>query len=196
MGVEIKRFFNFKYILLLFFVCAGIFCFSNSVSGADDINPIVRVAISNNNFKTFVYNEISIIATGNFGLYNKNTSEPVVKFNINEIAKVKYKEGKFEILKNDKVVASNLSGEYIFDCRNGILGVDGLKRSGKQALYHGNLEIVPKDLNSFFVINVLDLQQYLKGVVPNEMPIKFGLEALKAQAVAARNYVLMPRTRT
>ncbi len=28
------------------------------------------------------------------------------------------------------------------------------------------------------------------------MPVRFGLEALKAQAVAARNYVLMPRTRT
>lgn len=45
------------------------------------------------------------------------------------------------------------------------------------------------------MINVLDLQSYLKGVVPNEMPVRFGLEALKAQAVLARSYVLKPRER-
>jgi peptidoglycan hydrolase-like amidase len=32
------------------------------------------------------------------------------------------------------------------------------------------------------------MDNYLRGVVPNEMPVSFGLEALKAQSVAARNY--------
>jgi stage II sporulation protein D len=42
------------------------------------------------------------------------------------------------------------------------------------------------------LINVLNLEDYLKGVVPGEMsPDQFGeLEALKAQAVAARTYAL------
>jgi stage II sporulation protein D len=44
-------------------------------------------------------------------------------------------------------------------------------------------------------VNVLPLEDYLKGVVPNELPVRFGLEALKAQAVAARNYTIRPRTR-
>ncbi len=36
----------------------------------------------------------------------------------------------------------------------------------------------------------LDLEEYVKGVVAAEMPASFALEALKAQAVAARTFVL------
>ncbi len=38
------------------------------------------------------------------------------------------------------------------------------------------------------VINLLDLEEYLLGVVPSEMPASWHLEALKSQAVAARSY--------
>ena len=40
------------------------------------------------------------------------------------------------------------------------------------------------------VINILPLENYLRGVVPSEMPNGFPSEALKAQAVAARSEVL------
>ena len=40
------------------------------------------------------------------------------------------------------------------------------------------------------VINRLDLEQYLRGVVPAEMQGNWPLEALKAQAVASRSYAL------
>ena len=40
------------------------------------------------------------------------------------------------------------------------------------------------------VINILPLEEYLKGVIPSEMHYKFPKEALKAQAVAARSEVL------
>lgn len=40
------------------------------------------------------------------------------------------------------------------------------------------------------VLNRLHVDDYLKGVVPGEMPDRFGLEALAAQAVAARSYAL------
>ena len=40
------------------------------------------------------------------------------------------------------------------------------------------------------LINVLPLEEYLLGVVGAEMPVTFPLEALKAQAVAARTYAL------
>ncbi len=36
----------------------------------------------------------------------------------------------------------------------------------------------------------MDLEEYLYGVVSGEMPSSFNIEALKAQAVAARTYVL------
>ena len=39
-------------------------------------------------------------------------------------------------------------------------------------------------------VNTLDLETYLKGVVSGEMPEYFGMEALKAQAIAARTYAV------
>lgn len=39
-------------------------------------------------------------------------------------------------------------------------------------------------------IEVIDLEEYIKGVVAAEMPAEFELEALKAQAVAARTYAV------
>lgn len=43
----------------------------------------------------------------------------------------------------------------------------------------------------FYLVNELDLEDYLKGVVPNEMPTrnKKNYEAVKAQAVISRTYV-------
>ena len=40
------------------------------------------------------------------------------------------------------------------------------------------------------VIEVIPLEKYVQGVVAGEMPVSFELEALKAQAVAARSYVM------
>jgi stage II sporulation protein D len=40
------------------------------------------------------------------------------------------------------------------------------------------------------LINLVGMEDYLKGVVPSEMPWRFAAEALKAQAVAARTYAL------
>lgn len=44
--------------------------------------------------------------------------------------------------------------------------------------------------NVIDVINYVSLNHYLYGVVPMEMPSTFPLEALKAQAIAARNFTL------
>jgi len=60
--------------------------------------------------------------------------------------------------------------------------------------YRGVLEVRPGDAG-LIVVDVINLEDYLKGVVPNELsPDSFPeLEALKAQAVAARTYVLRNR---
>ena len=85
--------------------------------------------------------------------------------------------------------------DFVIVCPRGVLGVKDLTRKGKPALYHGAFELVQHpDRKGFYLVNLVEVQEYLKGVVPNEMPVRFGLEALKAQAVAARNYVLTPRT--
>lgn len=39
-------------------------------------------------------------------------------------------------------------------------------------------------------IDEIPLEEYVSGVLAGEMPAEFSLEALKAQAVAARTYVM------
>jgi len=56
--------------------------------------------------------------------------------------------------------------------------------------YRGRVEIFPNAQGRLSVVNTLDLETYLRGVVPREMGAwDFpAIEALKAQAVAARTY--------
>lgn len=58
--------------------------------------------------------------------------------------------------------------------------------------YRGILEVRPAEAHGITVVNVVNLEDYLRGVVPNELsPRAFPqIEALKAQAVAARTYAL------
>ncbi len=57
--------------------------------------------------------------------------------------------------------------------------------------YRGALEVFGNTRRTLTVVNELPLEEYLRGVVPNELnPTTFGqIEALKAQAVAARTYI-------
>ncbi len=58
-----------------------------------------------------------------------------------------------------------------------------------QKRYAGKLKILIRD-NDIMVINVLGIEKYLSSVVGSEMPAKWPLEALKAQAIASRTYAL------
>ncbi len=61
--------------------------------------------------------------------------------------------------------------------------------------YRGRLEVFTNLNGSLTVVNVIGLEDYVRGVVPNELsPGGYGaLEALKAQAVAARTYAVSNR---
>lgn len=56
--------------------------------------------------------------------------------------------------------------------------------------YRGDIEVRRFQDSDLTVINVLPLEQYLYGVVPCEIQASAHPEALKAQAVAARTYIL------
>jgi len=55
------------------------------------------------------------------------------------------------------------------------------------APYRGSIEICQSE-GKILVINRVTVREYLMSVVPGEIPSKWGREALKAQAVAARTY--------
>ena len=57
-------------------------------------------------------------------------------------------------------------------------------------LYRGKMEIRAGAEGGVTAINVIKVDPYIQGVVPDEMPPSWHMEALKAQAVAARTYAL------
>lgn len=59
----------------------------------------------------------------------------------------------------------------------------------KKAWYRGDFIIINWN-DSLTLINNVGLEDYLKGVVPSEMPSRWNQEALKAQAIAARSYAV------
>jgi stage II sporulation protein D len=56
-------------------------------------------------------------------------------------------------------------------------------------LYRGSL-IISASGSRLIAVNALDLEDYVRGVVSGESPAAWPVEALKAQAVAARTYAL------
>ena len=73
--------------------------------------------------------------------------------------------------------------------------LQGCEPGGARRWFRGDLRAVEGLDNTARTVNALDMQSYLKGSVPREMPASWGdynggrgMEALRAQAVAARSY--------
>ena len=86
---------------------------------------------------------------------------------------------------------------FEFDCYGALnLGVQPDGRGSKSVTwfkgyrYYGGFEYARVTGGSINVINVVDLEDYVKGVVPYEMSGSWPLAALEAQAVCARTYTL------
>lgn len=156
-------------------------------------SEVVRVGIGTSNFGTYQYNDITIFGTGDTQIYDNRIL--LGNYRANQNIRITFKDGMFNIYTPESTIPEQVAGPIQITSNYGLLGVTNLKRAGKQALYHGAFELVKNNNNTFNLVNMIEVEEYLKGVVPNEMPVSFGLEALKAQSVAARNYVLSPRTK-
>jgi stage II sporulation protein D len=69
-------------------------------------------------------------------------------------------------------------------------GPSGVLRLGGVGSYRGMLEFRPGTFSGLNSINAIGLEAYVAGVVSRESPASWPLEALKAQAVAARTYAI------
>lgn len=69
----------------------------------------------------------------------------------------------------------------------GELGLDGHR-------YRGALELRHKG-GGLTAVNIVPVDDYLRSVVPEEMPVDWPAEAIKAQSVAARSFALASRGR-
>ena len=158
-------------------------------------SQVVRVGIGDTGFKTYVYNKIGVFGTSEIMICDNDRVIEKMPANTNLNIKLN-SDGGNSLTEDDGTVIANIYGKIRILCPDGLLGVKGLKRAGRQALYHGVFEIANAKSGYFNLVNLIEVEDYLKGVVPNEMPVHFGLEALKAQSVAARNYVLSPRVKS
>lgn len=60
---------------------------------------------------------------------------------------------------------------------------------GKPRIYRGVIEILPKS-TGLTVVNRVNIEEYLYGVVPSEIPASWPKAVLESQAIAARTYAL------
>jgi len=151
-------------------------CVFQSESVFASREPIIRVLISkNNNLRIRSDRSIPLTIEGKFfsrkrikGLTLKNEkNRKILYFDKN-------KQKKYDLKSNQKFQVSSSDGRGIWV---------GQKRfAGKLNLFVLDSEIL--------VVNVLGIEKYLNSVVGSEMPTKWPIEALKAQAIASRTYAL------
>jgi len=138
--------------------------------------PIIRVLISkNNNVRIRSDKSIPLTMEGKFlsikkvkGLTLKNEKNRKILYFDKNIKK------KYDIKSNQKFQIRSSDGRGIWV---------GQKR------YSGKLNLFVLD-SEVLVVNVLGIEKYLSSVVGSEMPTKWPIEALKAQAIASRTYAL------
>lgn len=156
---------------------------------------VIRVGLSNSSFSTFEFKDAVIITDDTSSILDMASGTQIKDIPPRTEIKIVMVNNEFFAVVNGKELIKNAKGPVVI-LSKGKLGIKNLNRKGNPAFYNGMIELkaaYPQGKNKFNIINVLDLQTYLKGVVPNEMPVSFGLNALKAQAVAARNYANRPQ---
>jgi stage II sporulation protein D len=79
------------------------------------------------------------------------------------------------------------TGAWSFTTRSKIVKI--ILPSGSLRSYRGSVALIKRGAGGRTINNVL-LEDYVKGVVPAEMPTSWAADAVRAQAVAARSYAV------
>lgn len=163
-------------IFLMAISCTSLKADEPVINPNDVIEQNQTIKIENEDKKA-LYNQIRVKLSNpdknDFDIYfsdkfSINGKEITNKKKIN----VKYIDNKIYI-DNDEVEKVDISN-------SGILTIGNNK-------YYGDIYIKQVD-SKLQIVNFIDIEKYLLGVVPYEMPSSFPLEALKAQTVIARSY--------
>jgi stage II sporulation protein D len=141
--------------------------------------PIVKVLIFEN------VESVDLSIEGEFSILNSN----------NEILRnVKNGVKKAQITNEDKDNGFVVSAPKIRDKLNHkeikIKTVSGTPIKINERYYIGEVIFYTIKSNKFLIVNQLELESYILGVLPGETVDDFSLEAIKAQAIASRTYAL------
>lgn len=183
---------------------------------------LIRVGISDDAMVSLEYPLTRISATGPFVIKDKITGAPIMSGKTGEIFTVTVNRSGFYLTSNRAVpnqaaapvpvpnvqvvslpptvspaAIMPVGGPLVVEPinPNDRVRVMNITRRKEIPEFRGVVEVVraSSSPNKLTVVNVVSLEDYLKAVVPNELPMRYGLEAVKAQAVAARNYAVRPR---
>lgn len=94
-------------------------------------------------------------------------------------------------ISDDKFVLQSSNESSTLTIKNVPFGVGWWWEGKEDRIYEGEIHIYKTNENKFDVVVHLPIEQYLKGVVPYEIGPDSPLEALKAQAVAARSEAII-----
>ena len=165
------KFQNKFYLVIILFFC---FFQNNSVFASKE--PLIRVLISkDNNIRIRSDRSIPLTIKGE-RFTNKKIKGLTLKKKSNRTIMFfdKNKQKIYEFKNQQKLQIKSSDGRGIWV---------GKKR------YSGKLNLFIND-SQVLLVNVLGIEMYLSSVVGSEMPAKWPLEALKAQAIASRTYAL------
>lgn len=135
-------------------------------------NPILRVVIMAESYKSEIHNEVEINGENLEIKYGKNKEKSKIVDSITL-------DMESEFFEEGSVIIGNKESEK--------LTISSVKRNYGEAQYWGEFEIFLCE-EGLVIINELPLETYLKGVLPSEMPSSYEEEALKVQAICARSY--------
>jgi SpoIID/LytB domain protein len=102
---------------------------------------------------------------------------------------ISFKEIKYVTLESNSVSVFDSQNEVEMELPIECVSAKSIKLNETGYSYNGKFIINYKD-DKLQVLNRLDLEKYVNGVVPNEIGSDAPLEALKAQAVAARTQTI------
>ncbi len=157
------------------------------ISGEDELD-LIRVGIKNTNFESLLHDSVEFTCDKPVKIEDKKDNRYInVPANTNVTIKPS----------QDGLYIDADGSSYTFKNRTYILPQEqysiikmlSFKRGYGNPTYRSNFE-VNKVSNKLTLINEIPIESYLYQVVPSEMPSSFGLEALKAQSVAARTYAV------
>ncbi|MCL4479823.1 MAG: SpoIID/LytB domain-containing protein [Deltaproteobacteria bacterium] len=156
------------------FICVFLF-FKACAVHAQSI-PTVRIDVLNNISTLHIEgNDLMLIDTyRNLYIYKNNGYSYIIVSATNN-----------GIMVNKKIYPTRLV-TLLFS--KGIIRING-------KLLRGHLEIAVLTSDRLVVINEVDLESYVAGIVNAEMPHNWSIEALKAQAVVARTYAMWQKER-
>ncbi len=165
-----------KKALKIFIIFFLIYPFFSSKSLLPFSEPIIKVLIAKDE-------KLRVRADSSIPL---NISEPI-------LPKTKIKGLTLKRLNNKIILSLDSNKDKYYEISNNkSLIIRSSDRRGiwiNSKRYSGKINIVFRN-NKILVINVLGVEKYLNSVVGSEMPHKWHIEALKAQAIASRTYAL------